>query len=91
MCPQYFDNYVSYVKNRYEYCTRASSNMKLVVPICHTRCGLRCFHASAVRLWNELNVDSMNISGLGKFKKHLVNKTLLVNESCDHFLVTQTF
>ena len=53
--------------------------------------GLRCFHASAVRLWNELNVDSMNISGLGKFKKHLVNKTLLVNESCDHFLVTQTF
>ena len=33
----------------------------------------------------------MNISGLGKFKKYLVNKTLLVNESCDHFLVTQTF
>jgi hypothetical protein len=76
MCPQYFDNYVSYVKNRHEYCTRASSNMKLVVPKCHTRSGLRCFHASAVRLWNELNVDSMNISGLGKFKKHLVNKTL---------------
>ena len=71
MCPQYFDDYVSYVKNRLEYCTRASSNMKLVVPKCHTRSGLRCFHASAVRLWNELNVDSMNISGLGKFKKTL--------------------
>jgi hypothetical protein len=52
--PYYYDD-----ENHIE----ANIHMKLVVPKCHTRSGLRCFHASAVRLWNELNVDSMNISG----------------------------
>lgn len=91
LCPQYFDNYVSYVRNRHEYRTRASSNMKLVVPKYRTRSGLRCFHAGAARLWNELDMDSTAICWLGNFKKHLIKRILLANESCDHFQVTETY
>lgn len=80
VCPQYFDKRINYVKDRHEYCTRASSNMKLVLPKCHTRTGLRCF-----RIWNELNADSMNISGLGNFKKYIVNTVLSENEHRGHF------
>ena len=91
MCPQYFDKHINYVKDRHDYCTRASTNNKLVLPKCRTSPGLRCFHVSAARLWNELNTESTNLSGLVNFKKYLVNNVLSENENRDHFQVTQTF
>ena len=54
-CPDYFNHYIHYVKNRHCYTTQASINMDLSTPFFSTMTGKCSFLASGSRLWNNLD------------------------------------
>ena len=49
-CPDYFNHYICYVKNRHLYKTRASTNMDLSTPFFCTMTGKRSFLASDTKI-----------------------------------------
>ena len=49
-CPDYFNHYICYVKNRHLYTTRASTNMDLSTPFFCTMTGKRLFLASDTKI-----------------------------------------
>ena len=49
-CPDYFNHYICYVKNRHLYTTRASTNMDLSTPFFCTMTGKRSFLASDTKI-----------------------------------------
>ena len=49
-CPDYFNHYICYVKNRHRYTTWASTNMDLSTPFFSTMTGKRSFLASNTKI-----------------------------------------
>ena len=47
-CPDYFNHYIHYVKNRHHYTTQTSTNMDLSTPFFSTMTGKRSFLAMAL-------------------------------------------
>jgi hypothetical protein len=51
-CPDYFSEYIRYLKDSHNYNTRASTNRNSVIPTYKKVSGSRMFQTSAIRLWN---------------------------------------
>ena len=54
-CPNYFNHYIRYVKNKHCYTTQASIDMDLSTPFFSTMTSKCSFLASGSRLWNNLD------------------------------------
>ncbi|RMX56322.1 hypothetical protein pdam_00019255 [Pocillopora damicornis] len=70
-CPDYFNHYICYVKNRHRYTTWASTNMDLSTPFFSTMTSKCSFLASGTRLWNNLDSATRDHTSLCKFKNQL--------------------
>ena len=83
-CPDYFNHYICYVKNRHCYTTQASTNMDLSIPFFSTMIGKRSFLASGTGLWRGLTF-------LCKFKNQLYKKYIDQNSRVDNFTISRNF
>ena len=90
-CPDYFNHYIRYVKNRHRYTTRASTNMDLTTPFFSTVIGKRSFLASGTRLWNNLDSASRGLTSLCKFKSQLYKKYIDRISRVDNFTISRNF
>ena len=73
-CPNYFNHYIRYVKNKHCYTTQASIDMNLSTPFFSTVTGKCSFLASGTRLWNNLDSATRGLTSLCKFKNQLYKK-----------------
>ena len=67
-CPEYFSSYFKDVRSIHNHRTRSATCNDILTPSCKRNSGLRTFHSSACRLWNNLgntyrNIISTQISG----------------------------
>ena len=83
-CPDYFNHYICYVKNRHRDTTQASTNMDLSTPFFSTMIGKCSFLASGTRLWRGLTF-------LCKFKNQLYKKYIDQNSRVDNFTISRNF
>ena len=92
-CPDYYNHYIRYVKNRHHYATRASTNMDLSTPLFSTMTGKRSFLSSGTRLWN--NQDSATRVSV-PFVNSKINYTEIYryidrNSRVDNFTISRNF
>ena len=90
-CPDYYNHYIRYVKNRHHYATRASTNMDLSTPFFSTMTGKRSFLACCTRLWNNLDSATRGLTSLCKFKNQLYKKYIDRNSRVDNFTISRNF
>ena len=88
-CPDYFNHYICYVKNRHCCTTRASTNMDLSTPFFSTMTGKRSFLASGTRLWNNQDSATRSLTSLCKFKNQLYKKYIDQNSRVDNFTISR--
>ena len=89
--PEYFSSYVNYVKSRHDYNTRTTKRNDLIAPKSKKNSGLRTFHSSATRLWNEAESSLRNTLSQKCFLKDLQRKMMLVNSITEHFNINYTY
>ena len=89
-CPEYFSTYIKYVKNRHNYNTRVASKLSIDVPKSFHNSGLRTFHSSTVKLWNNLQ-DSTKSSNFKQFKSIAYSGFLNRYVNIEHFEPKRTF
>ena len=90
-CPDYFNHYIHYVKNRHCYTTQASINMDLSTPFFSTMTSKRSFLANGTRLWNNLDSASRGLTSLCKFKSQLYKKYIDRISRVDNFTISRNF
>ena len=90
-CPEYFSSYFQHVRSTHRYHTRSAINNNIQTPLCKRNSGLRTFHSSACRLWNNLDNTFRDITSHSSFRKRLQKKHLNDNRSLEHFKITRTF
>ena len=88
-CPNYFNHYIRYVKNRHRYTTRASTNTDLSTPFISAMTGKRSFLASGTRLWNNLDSATRGLTSLCKFQNQLYKKNIDRNSREDNFTISR--
>ena len=79
-CPEHFSSYFKYVRSTHGYRTRSA---------CKRNSGLRTFHSSACRLWNNLGNSYRNIISHSNFRKMVQNNFITENTSIEHFKIRQ--
>ena len=89
--PEYFSSYANYVKGSLEHNTRTSRRNDLITPKCKKHSGLRTFHSSATRLWNETELSLRYISSHKRFIRDLQRKMILKNSAAEHFKINYTY
>lgn len=84
-CPDYFNHYIRYVKNRHNYTTRASTTFF------STMTGKRSFLASGTRLWNNQDSTTRGYTSLCKFINQLYKKYIDRNSRVNNFTISRNF
>ena len=90
-CPEYFSSYFKHVKATRTYRTRSAINDNILTPSSNRNSGLKTFHSSATRLWNNLDNTYRNIVSHDTFRKRLQNEYRKHNSSLQHFKISRTF
>ena len=90
-CPEYFSSYFKHVRSTHGYGTRSAILNDVLTPSFKRNSGLKTFHSSACRLWNNLYNSYRNITSHKNFRKMLQNNLIRENSSLDHFNTTRTF
>lgn len=90
-CPDYFNHYIRYVKNRHNYTTRASTNLDLSTPFYSTMASKRSLFASGTRLWNNQDSTTRGYTSLCKFRNQLYKKYIDRNSRVNNFTISRNF
>ena len=90
-CPDYFSPYIRYLRHTHSYNTRATTKNNLVLPKYKRVSGCRTFHASAIRLWNNVDVSIRNISSHKQFIGKVKQKLLKHNGALESYDISSTF
>ena len=80
-CPEYFSSYFKYVRSIYSHRTRSATCNDVLTPSCKRNSGLRTFHSSACRLWNNLGNTNRNMISHSNFRITLQNDFIKENSS----------
>ena len=90
-CPEYFSSYFKYVRSIHSHRTRSATCNDFLASSCKRNSGLRTFHSSASRLWNNLGNTYRNIISHSNFRITLQNHFIKEKSSLEYFKIIKTF
>ena len=70
---------------------KATAKNNLVLPKYKRVSGCRMFHTSAIRLWNNVDVSTRNITSHKQFIGKIWQKLLKQNAALEHFEISSLF
>ena len=90
-CPEYFSSYFKFVRSIHNHRTRSATCNDVLTPSCKRNSGLRTFHSSTCRLWNNLGNTYRNIISHSNFRITLQKNFITENSSLEYFKIIKTF